>query len=57
MSFENSRVYTLVVIQPGKEQEFANEIISKGLVPDLKVEKLDFVPGSCDFIVKIPCKT
>ena len=51
MSNETSHAYVLVVLQPGKEQEFANEIISKGLILDSKVEKMDFVHGSFDFIV------
>ena len=51
MGSEYNHVYVLVVLQPGKEQEFANEIISKGLVLDSKVEKMDFVHGSFDFII------
>jgi len=43
--------YVLVNIQPGKEQEFANEIVTRGLILDPKVEKLDFVHGSFDFII------
>jgi len=46
-----SRAYVLVVIQPGKEQEFANEIVSKGVALSSKVEKMDFVHGSVDFII------
>ncbi len=51
MSNEIGHAYVLVVLQPGKEQEFANEIISKGLILDPKIEKMDFVHGSFDFIV------
>jgi len=51
MNNKNSRAYVLVVLQPGKEQEFANEIVSKGLILDSQVEKMDFVHGSFDFIV------
>lgn len=51
MNRQHDRAYVLVVIQPGKEQEFANEILSKGLVLDSKVEKMDFVHGSFDFII------
>ena len=51
MSSENSRAYVLVVIQPGKEQEFANQLVSKGLILDSKVERLDFVHGSFDVII------
>ncbi len=46
-----SRAYVLVVIEPGKEQEFANALISKGLILDSKVEKLDFVHGAYDLIM------
>ncbi len=51
MSSKSNRAYVLVVIQPGKEQEFANEIVSKGMIIDSKVEKMDFVHGSFDFII------
>lgn len=51
MNGKNERAYVLVVIQPGKEQEFANEILSKGLIMDSKVERMDFVHGSFDFII------
>ena len=47
----SDRAYVLVAIQPGKEQEFANEIVSKGLILDSKVERMDFVHGSFDFII------
>jgi hypothetical protein len=45
------RVYVLVEIQPGKEKEFADEILSKGLILDSKVERMDFVHGSFDLVV------
>ncbi len=51
MSSKSDRVYVLVVIQPGKEQEFANEVVSKGLTLSSKVEGMDFVHGSFDFII------
>jgi len=51
MSNEKMRAYVLVVIQPGKEEEFSNEIVSKGLILDSKVERMDFVHGSFDFII------
>jgi hypothetical protein len=50
---QNSIVYVLVKIQPGKEREFANEILAKGLILDPKVEKMNFVHGSFDFIVML----
>ena len=51
-SRDNSvRVYVLVEIQPGKEKEFANEVLSKGLIMDSKVERMDFVHGPFDFVI------
>jgi len=44
-------VYVLVEIQPGKEKEFADEVMSKGLILDSKVERLDFVHGAFDFVI------
>jgi hypothetical protein len=44
------RAYVLVGLQPGKEKEFCEEILEKGLVLDSKVERTDFVHGSYDFI-------
>ena len=51
MTSKNDRVYVLVTIQPGKEQELANEVVSKGLPLSSKVERMDFVHGSVDFII------
>ena len=51
MNSKNERAYVLVVIQPGKEQEFANKLLSQGLILDSKVERVDFVHGSFDFII------
>lgn len=45
------RVYVLMEIQPGKEREFADEVMSKGLILDSKEERLDFVHGSFDFVI------
>jgi len=45
------RVYVLVEVQPGKEKEFADEILSKGLILDSRVERMDFVHGSFDLVV------
>ncbi len=47
----DDRAYVLIEIQPGKEQDFANEIISKGYIVDSKVERIDFVHGSFDFTI------
>lgn len=46
-----TRVYMLVEIQPGKEKEFADEVLAKGLILDSKVERMDFVHGSFDFVI------
>ena len=51
MSSQENRVYVLVEIQPGKEKEFADEVLSKGLVADSKVERMDVVHGSFDFVI------
>jgi hypothetical protein len=50
---QDNRAYVLVEIQPGKEREFANEILSKGLILDSKVERMDFVHGSFDLIIML----
>ena len=56
MSSEDVRVYVLVELQPGKEGDFGNEILSSGLLLDSKVERLDFVHGSYDFIIALKGK-
>jgi hypothetical protein len=43
--------YVLVEIQPGKEKEFSDEILSKGLLVDSKMERIDFVHGLFDFVI------
>jgi len=56
LSSEDIRVYVLMELQPGKEGDFASDLLSKGLVLDSKVERLDFVHGSFDFIVALKGK-
>ena len=56
MSSEDVRVYVLVELEPGKEGEFGNEILSNGLILDSKVEQLDFVHGYFDFIITLKGK-
>jgi len=51
MSSQDSRAYILLEIQPGKEKEFAEEVSSRRLVVDSKVERMDFVHGSFDFVM------
>lgn len=46
-----ARAYVLVEIQPGKEKEFCDEVLSKGLLMDSRVERMDFVHGSFDFVI------
>jgi hypothetical protein len=53
MSGKSNRAYVLVEIQPGKEQEFVDEVLSKGLILDTKVERIDFVHGSFDFVLML----
>ena len=50
---QGNRAYVLVEIQPGKEQEFDSEILSKGLILDSKVERMDLVHGSFDFVIML----
>ena len=50
MSNKDNRVYVLVEVQPGKEQEFADEVLSKDLIVDSKIERMDVVHGSYDFV-------
>jgi hypothetical protein len=47
----SARAYVLVEIQPGKEKDFSEEILSKGLLVDSSVERMDFVHGSFDFVI------
>jgi hypothetical protein len=53
MVHRNNRVYVLVEVQPGKEREFTIELLSKGLIVDSKVERMDFVHGSFDFVIML----
>jgi hypothetical protein len=42
-----------VEAQPGKEREFTVELLSKGLIVDSKVERMDFVHGSFDIVIML----
>jgi hypothetical protein len=53
MGYKGNRAYVLVEIQPGKEREFVDEVLSKGLITDSKVERIDFVHGSFDFVIML----
>jgi hypothetical protein len=48
---DRARAYLLVEIQPGKEKEFGDEVLSKGFLIDSKVERMDFVHGPYDFVL------
>jgi len=50
MASQIVRAYVLVELFPGKEKEFCEEIINKGLILDTKIERTDFVHGHYDFI-------
>jgi hypothetical protein len=50
VSSQNIRAYVLVELRPGKEKEFCEEILEKGMILDSKVERTDFVHGPYDFI-------
>lgn len=50
-SSQESRAYVLMEIQPGKEKEFTDYVMSKGLLKDINVERMDFVHGSFDVVV------
>jgi len=48
-----ARAYVLMSIHPGKEKEFCYEVLSKGLILDSRVERMDFVHGSYDFVLTL----
>jgi hypothetical protein len=48
-----ARAYLLVSLRPGREKKFSEEILSKGLLVDSKVERMDFVHGSFDFVITL----
>jgi hypothetical protein len=48
---KNARAYVLVEIQPGKEKEFTDDIVSRGLITDSKDERIDVVHGAFDFVI------
>lgn len=51
MSSEDYRAYVLIQIQPGKEKEFADYVMSEGLQRDKNIERMDFVFGSFDAVL------
>lgn len=53
MGSKTDRAYVLVILEPGRDEEFANAIVSRGLTVDSRVERMDFVHGSFDFIITL----
>ncbi len=51
MSSEDYQAYVLIEIQPGKEKEFSEYVMSKDLAKDINVERMDFVHGSFDAVI------
>jgi hypothetical protein len=51
MSSEEFRAYVLIEIQPGKEKEFADYVMSEGMQKDKSVERMDLVLGSFDAVL------
>ena len=45
------RAYVLVEIQPGKENEFRDYVLSRNLLVSSKEERMDFVHGAFDFVI------
>ena len=50
MNAQKIRAYVLVELIAGKEKEFCEEILEKGVILDSKIERTDFVHGTYDFI-------
>lgn len=50
MNGQKIRAYVLVELIAGKEKEFCEEILEKGVILDSKIERTDFVHGTYDFI-------
>ena len=51
MGAHDYRAYVLVEVQPGREKEFAEYVMSTGSSGDVSTERLDIVHGSCDVVV------
>jgi len=48
---DRTRAYVLIELHPGKEKEFCDQILSRGLLVDSKVQRTDFVHGPFDFVM------
>jgi hypothetical protein len=50
MGVDSNRAYVMVANRPGKQQVFADEVMSKGMIRGHAVDMIDIVHGSFDFI-------
>lgn len=50
-SQRSKRAYVLIEIQPGKENQFKEEIMSKHVLTDPKEERIDLVHGIFDYVI------
>lgn len=50
-SQKSKRAYVLVVIHPGKESQFTEEVMSKHVLTNPKEERMDFVHGIFDYVI------
>ena len=50
-SQKSKRAYILVVIHPGKENQFREEIMSKHVLVNPQEERMDFVHGIYDYVI------
>jgi len=57
MSSGSNRIFVLVTVQPGKEQDFVYETASDELILNSKVDDIVFVHGAFDFIVSLSGNT
>jgi hypothetical protein len=48
---KSGRAYVLVEIHPGKEKEFRDDILSRGLLVNPTEERMDVVHGAFDFVI------
>ena len=48
---DKTRAYVFIELRPGREKEFCDLIVSKGLLMDSKVLGTDFVHGPFDFVM------
>jgi len=51
MNAEDFRAYVLIELQPGREEDFAEYMMSKDSTRDINVDRMDFVHGSYDVVI------